>query len=287
MALQEEVGKIIVACIKKIRPNAVSMRDDRILSLALSELMLDSLDTTTLCLDIEDNFGVVLNPEELLRCGTLLDFQSIVVRFAEDSGGELKPATDSLRFRELTVDDAEQTLRWRRLPRISEQMVTEVNHGIEEQRSWIEQSFGDQSYYHWIIQIGNQDIGLISLSNYDQVAATCSWGFYIGEDSVIGIGALIPNYFHSWLFKKLGVHLVSVEVIAGNTQVVEIHKLHGYRRTPGGDRTVVRNGDEKRFLSYSLSYREWNTPPKFHGNQGDFPTKFWTASPASLDVQDQ
>jgi acyl carrier protein len=79
---------IFLSFLQAVRPKKVSEGVNPWQSLSFDELALDSLDLTTLCLDIEDGAGVEVRVEELTRFQTLGDLKDWVV-------GETRSSADS------------------------------------------------------------------------------------------------------------------------------------------------------------------------------------------------
>ena len=75
-----QVATVIVESIIRARPALASTPQEDILQITLAELALDSLDTTTLSLDIEDACQVFVEPEDLANCETLADLVTLVAR---------------------------------------------------------------------------------------------------------------------------------------------------------------------------------------------------------------
>ena len=98
-------------------------------------------------------------------------------------------------FREIETEDAQMILDWRTSPRVAKYLKTEVDHGVEDQKQWIISCRERASFYHWLIVYQEQPIGYISISEYNPVTKTTSWGFYIGEEEHSGLGGLVPPSF--------------------------------------------------------------------------------------------
>lgn len=75
-----EVATVIVESIIRARPALDSTPKDDILQMTLAELALDSLDTTTLSLDIEDACQVFVEPEDFANCKTVADLLALVTK---------------------------------------------------------------------------------------------------------------------------------------------------------------------------------------------------------------
>ena len=74
-----EVASVIARSIIRARPNLAGTREHDVLQMTLADLALDSLDITTLSLDIEDAFQLLVEPEDLSNCETLSDVVALVL----------------------------------------------------------------------------------------------------------------------------------------------------------------------------------------------------------------
>ena len=75
-----ELREVIIEAVVRARPFLGSDSSQQILNMKISDLALDSLDVTTLSLDVEDACRVVIEPEDFSRCETLSDLHDLVSR---------------------------------------------------------------------------------------------------------------------------------------------------------------------------------------------------------------
>ena len=157
-----------------------------------------------------------------------------------------------LTFRELNSDDAEMVLKWRTKERITRYMSTDIDHDIEAQEKWLHDSFSRTGYYHWIIQYAGKDIGFINISNWNSDLKETFWGYYIGDDSALGIGGIVPPCLYKFAFDVLGVESVKAAIIYSNVKVIQLHTIQGYKFEPSKDYLVNKNGTEMLMVCMSL-----------------------------------
>ena len=184
-------------------------------------------------------------------------------------------------FREVQPEDAEMILAWRTKPRVATQMATEVSADISKQKAWLMQCYERPDYYHWVIESHQEPVGVVNLTGLDLRSASTSWGFYIGEDSAIGMGAFVPPYFYNFLFDVLKLKEVTAEVAASNESVLGLHLLHGYQRCPEKDREVLRHGEKLEMLCLVLKSHQWQSG-RFTKMRSEFPVALWKAAPSFL-----
>ena len=106
-------------------------------------------------------------------------------------------------FRETELDDAKLILDWRTSERVTKYMKSDIPYDIESQKKWLSSSFNKSNYYHWIIQHDGKDVGFLNFFDWDQEQKDISWGFYIGDETSLGIGGRVPPYFYNFAFDYL------------------------------------------------------------------------------------
>lgn len=77
---ESEVAEVISNSIIRARPSLRSLPVEKVMSTKISDLALDSLDLTTLSLDVEDACNLVIEPEDFRRCDTLFDLQQLIFK---------------------------------------------------------------------------------------------------------------------------------------------------------------------------------------------------------------
>jgi hypothetical protein len=180
----------------------------------------------------------------------------------------------NLSFREIEPEDAEMILHWRTSPRVAKFMKTVVDHGVDEQKRWILNCRKRPDFYHWLIRDQGEDIGYVSLSEYDPINKTASWGFYVGDDERVRLGGWVPPPFYHFCFTHLGIERLDAEMLYFNTSVIDLHRLHGYSFAPQRDRILNKAGKDFLLVAMSLE-KEIFMMGRFARFQADFPTDHW------------
>ena len=179
-----------------------------------------------------------------------------------------------LAFRELDADDAELVLNWRVKERVTRFMSTDVEYDIDAQRKWLSNSFSRPDYYHWIIQYAGEDIGFINISDWNPNSKETFWGYYIGEDSALGVGGIVPSCLYKFAFSVLGVESVKAAIIHDNTRVIQLHTIQGYKFEPSRDFLIHKNGVDIRMVCMSLEKQTFQEKG-FDRLNVEFPTTKW------------
>ena len=184
-------------------------------------------------------------------------------------------------MREVTKNDAELILKWRMSKKVTQFMNSDIVYDIDSQNEWISSCYNKKTYYHWIIMYDDSPVGLLNLADYEEREGTTSWGFYIGEDNLNGVGGFVPPFFYNWVFDRLGVNEVKVEVFFSNLNVIRLHQLHGYKFTPINDRLIHKNNEDILLVSMSLHECDWYRK-KYEKFQMKFPVTHWSKLPKLL-----
>ena len=183
-----------------------------------------------------------------------------------------------IRFREVQIKDTKTILTWRTSERVTKFMESDIKYDIDAQKRWVEDSFNKPCYYHWIIQYGGKDVGLLNFVDWNAEDRTTSWGFYIGDESALGAGGLIPPYFYNFAFDKLCVERVIAKVFYNNKSVIDLHLKQGYNFEPKGDHVIEKKGRSILIVCMSLCKKEFKAS-KLSRLKQKLPTSNWKASP--------
>ena len=187
-------------------------------------------------------------------------------------------------LREVTLDDAELILKWRTSEKVTKFMNSDVANDIDEQEQWISDCYNKKTYYHWIILYNKLPVGLINIQDYSEQNRTLSWGFYIGENNIDGLGAFIPPFFYNWVFNELCIKEIKIEVFFSNTRVIKLHQLHGYKFTPSFYRVSHKDSEDISLVSMSLTSSDWNHN-RYKNFLMKFPVNNWSKAPSLIQTQ--
>jgi RimJ/RimL family protein N-acetyltransferase len=163
------------------------------------------------------------------------------------------------------------TLGWRMSPRVTRFMFTDPNHGLDQQRAWLEASRAREDYRHWLVLDRGRPFGLVNLQAIDWKARRAASGFYIGEDWARPLGAFVLPYLYNHGFLDLGFEAMTAEVMEGNEEVLRLHALHGYREDGFDAGRVVKNGVEYGVHRLMLEREAWLGQPRMQRYRTAFP----------------
>jgi len=178
-----------------------------------------------------------------------------------------------IKFREIKISDAKTILNWRRKPRITNYQFTDIKNSLGLQKKWILDSFKKKNYYHWIILYKKKPVGFFSINNLDLKKLETTWSWYIGHEKYLALGGYIPPFFYNWSFQKLKIKKINAYVFLDNSNVIKIHKFHGYKTLK--KIYVIKKSNKKiKYIKMILYKSKWNFN-KYRKYVTEFPTLKW------------
>lgn len=173
------------------------------------------------------------------------------------------------RFRPPTPDDAAQLLDWRRRPDVTRWMFTDIDHGVEQQRAWIERSAGRTDLRHFVIEtVGEGDgesgrpVGYLAFAQIDRESRHCSTGHYFATvEDRRRFGGYMHAFILNYAFYRLGMHKVVNSFMAGNIKVLKLQSILHYRPVGVHHEHVFKYGKWHDVHVFEMLEREWATHP--------------------------
>lgn len=162
---------------------------------------------------------------------------------------------NKIKFRNLKITDSKLILTWRRKKRISKNQYTNISNSLVSQKKWLINSFNNKNFYHWLILFKNKPIGYICIKDLDLKKKETDWGYYIGSDEHLFLGAFIPPYFYNWVFKELKINIINSYVFLDNKKVIKLHHYHKYLIEKKFN--VIKNNKEIKCIKMTLKKKNW------------------------------
>lgn len=135
----------------------------------------------------------------------------------------------TLKFRAINPEkDGKLTNNWRRDPRVEYTLRTSFRQTDSQQSDYLAKKEQSDDYLHWIVQANGIDFAYFMALDYSPADERISWGYWIGEQSLLGLGALIPPCFYNFIFDTTRIKSIRAEVLSHNHKVLNMHKKMGY-----------------------------------------------------------
>ena len=127
------------------------------------------------------------------------------------------------------VKDAALTNLWRSDKRVQNNARTFLNHSNEKQKEYLTRMNNSKDFLHWIVAHNNNDFAYCMALDYDPNLLRISWGYWIGNDKFLGMGALVSSIFYNFIFFNTKIKSIRAEVLSHNKSVLSMHNSMGYK----------------------------------------------------------
>ncbi|MBI1674473.1 MULTISPECIES: UDP-4-amino-4,6-dideoxy-N-acetyl-beta-L-altrosamine N-acetyltransferase [unclassified Shewanella] len=150
----------------------------------------------------------------------------------------------ALNFKRIDINDAEQLLKWRTSPEITQHMFTDLKEpSLKKQQAWIESLQDRKDYRGYMIQDDGMSIGFLCFSDIDYVHQRCSTGSYIYERAArLKYGVTMHTYICNYVFYQLKMNKIVNHVLNANEKVVKLQTLHKTRLVGFLKQHIFKNG---------------------------------------------
>lgn len=164
-----------------------------------------------------------------------------------------------LLLRSIKEEDQEMIREWRMRPEVTKYMYTDPIITEESQKIWFRSISYDKSIKVWIIQYDGKDIGLLNISNIDEVNRKCEWAYYIADNSFRGkgIGGTLECNIYDYVFNKLGLNKLCCEVFVFNDKVVKLHEKYGSEIEGLRKEHIIKNNEKYDIVEMAILKDKW------------------------------
>lgn len=149
---------------------------------------------------------------------------------------------DNIILRLITMDDTDRIVRWRNNPEVRKNFIFRGEFTHETHRRWMETKVASGEVLQYIIMTKEEmvPVGSVYYRDLDMANNSAEYGVFIGEDSARrrGIGTETAKLFTRYGIEELGLHRISLRVLAGNDVAYRTYENAGFR-TEGVFRDMV------------------------------------------------
>lgn len=166
----------------------------------------------------------------------------------------------ALLLRKIKKTDLENIIKWRMFPQVTKYMYTDPILNIENQRKWLKRIEECKNELHWIIEIDNISIGILNITDINNLHKRCTWAYYIGDTSFRGrgIATTLECNIYNYVFETLKLNKLCCEVLEFNDKVVSIHKKFGSEVEGILKEHILKNGKFNNVVSMAITASKWN-----------------------------
>ena len=162
-------------------------------------------------------------------------------------------------LREVTADDKDKIYGWRNLPEVAKYMFTDHQITKEEHNHWFAKILKNKSCKYWIIVYAEKEIGLVNITDLDEVNKRCNYASYIVSENLRGkgIGTLAEYYILKHIFDEPGINKVCAEILAFNKAGINVHKSLGFKEEGLFRQHRIKNRQFLDVVTLAILKSEW------------------------------
>ena len=176
-------------------------------------------------------------------------------------------------FKKIHESDLEMIMNWRSSKEVSKYLVTEIKKDINLQQKWFNDQVKNKNPpQHWLIVMGMNPIGFISMNDYIPGEST-SWGYYIGDKKFWHVGGLISAYFYNYIFFKRDPRLKKIKghYFLDNTKIRKLHSYYGCIEVKTLPNHIEKDGVKHDIINMEMPKDIWlRNQDKFKSYIADF-----------------
>jgi UDP-4-amino-4,6-dideoxy-N-acetyl-beta-L-altrosamine N-acetyltransferase len=160
---------------------------------------------------------------------------------------------------EITKQDLELIRTWRNSKEVSSYMYTDDYVSENQQEDWYNKIKISVSSKYWIIEFKGEKLGLVSITDINMVFRSCSWAFYIANNSFrgAGIGRKVEYTILNYVFEVLNLNKLRCEVFVFNESVIKMHEKFGFRREGYYREHCFKNNAFHDVVALAILKSEW------------------------------
>ena len=135
-------------------------------------------------------------------------------------------------LRPITMLDTDLIVKWRNTPSVQKNFIFREPFTTEMHRAWMNKKVYAGSVIQYIIEEKNscQPIGSVYFRDVDFTHESAEYGIFIGEAAARGkgLGSETAKLFVEFGFKTVGLHRISLRVLAENETAIRSYQHAGF-----------------------------------------------------------
>src|SRR5262245_12584327 len=157
-------------------------------------------------------------------------------------------------LREATDADVESIRAWRNHPRTRRTAIYTAVITAEHHRNWWSAVQADPARLVLIFERAGTPCGVVTINDYDPVARTAEWGFFLDVEGLTQRGELLPAWMElereavEYGFDRLHLVALGGRTLATNKQVLALHRRFGFVEVPQRGYATEIDGREQQVI---------------------------------------
>lgn len=172
-------------------------------------------------------------------------------------------SAQTIDIRDLTLDDLDSLVRWRRDPAVNRYLSIRLTT-IDETEAWFHKVKANPKVWLKAVLAGGDVIGYAVVEAIDAKNRKCELALVIGETNHWGkgIATSILKTMLEYAFDSLRMHRVWAAVARGNDRSERLLKTAGFRQEGVMREPLIINGEFTDLLCYSILEHEYYAAKK-------------------------
>lgn len=154
-------------------------------------------------------------------------------------------------LKRITHDCIERIRQWRNNPKVSQYMLTHDYITPEMQETWFQKIDNDETCLHFIIMYDNREMGVINVSNIDEVNHSCEGGIYLNDVDSQNADIAYRSHLvlYDYIMKKIGINNIHSCIYKSNKRAIRLAEYIG--NIENGE---THNGEMKLYVLTRYNY---------------------------------
>lgn len=137
-------------------------------------------------------------------------------------------------LRPITMEDTPLIVIWRNTESVRKNFIFRERFTEEMHNNWMRTKVASGEVVQYIIidRDADKPVGSVYFRDIDMKNRSAEYGIFIGEESARGkgLGSETARIFTRFGFETLGLHRISLRVLAGNSQAEKSYENAGFAR---------------------------------------------------------
>lgn len=136
-------------------------------------------------------------------------------------------------LRPITMEDTPLIVQWRNVPEVRQQFIFRETFTDEMHKHWMETKVASGEVVQYIIEdaVTNKPVGSVYFRDISEQHHCAEYGIFIGDGNARGrgIGTEAAQLFLAYGFDVLGLHRISLRVLADNRIAYRSYEKAGFQ----------------------------------------------------------
>jgi len=162
-------------------------------------------------------------------------------------------------LRSITESDLEDIMRWRMDKEITRYMNTDPQLTYDGQLKWLASVRLNDDVRYWLIEVGGEPAGVISINGILNPNGHVAWAYYIGEKRLRSMKTALSleMSLYDYVFGVLHKEALDGDIFTLNRGVIQLHLLCGSKIVEEKKNHICKGGIYYDVTFMRMTARNW------------------------------